>query len=146
MPLKIGGYTFDLSGLESDEFAELFVEAGQHYWGVGNRNDNSHNKAYFGETRRNPETGLRRRAELHKKWKYALDLDSGELVRRKIYTYTVIFNKNKNWVNCDVEGEIGADFFNTSGHEWGHMVRKDGWHSDNPNNIMHNPSPYRCSP
>lgn len=128
------GYTFDTSGLNSEEFSKLFIEAGKHYWGVGDRNDYSLNKAYFGYIPpKSDGTILRGRAD----WFWKLE---GDPIRGydKVYTYEVIFNDLFDWVDCGIEGEEGDDFFQSAGHEWGHIFLKRGneLHSDTDYPIM----------
>ncbi len=123
------GYTFDTSGLNSEEFSNLFIEAGKHYWGVGDRNDSSPNKAYFGYIPPKPDGTIRRgRAD------WWLDGLEGDPIRGydKVYIYRVIFNEIFDWANCDIEGESGADFFQVAAHEWGHIFLRRGneLHSD----------------
>ena len=61
----------------------------------------------------------------------------------------IIFNDTLDWVNCDAVDENGDpmrgnDIYISAAHEFGHAVRKDSWHSKNPEDVMHNPSPQRC--
>ncbi|HJZ18476.1 MAG TPA: hypothetical protein VJ208_00010 [Candidatus Nanoarchaeia archaeon] len=130
-------YRFDLSRL-SDWQAELFLKAGKDYWGVNDgRDDSSRNKVYFG----NVSEG--KIATTYLAW---MTRDSILKNSEKIYTFTVVFKHDINWVNCDIPESYGWDFYNVSAHEWGHIVnlKGEGMHSNDPENIMYHDTPQRC--
>jgi hypothetical protein len=132
-------YRFDLSRL-SDWQADLFLKAGKDYWGVNDgRDDSSRNKVYFGSL---PPEEKKARTTWTLEYKKDSILENPE----KVWTFTVIFRQDLKWVNCDIEGTMGQDFYRIAAHEWGHIVnlRGDEMHSDNPNNIMYVPPPQRC--
>lgn len=140
-------YSFDLSELEGWQ-AYLFLEAGKNPWQVNDgRNDNSGNKVSFGKL---PKESDIARVYSHE-WKeeygefYGRNLGKwlGTSEEKLMKQFRVVFRKEiTNWVDCNVEGEIGQDFLRIAQHEWGHILGYG--HSNNPKDIMFPTVPQRC--
>ena len=128
-------YKFDLSRLNSWQVSS-FLDAGESWNIYDGRDDSSRNKVYFGKMSGTRLATARREVKTSEQ-----DIFSFE-EPEKIYTFTITFNKDANWVNCDLEGEWGFDFNRVARHEWGHILGYE--HSTKPNDIMYPYISYGC--
>lgn len=133
-------YRFDLSRLNSWQ-ADLFLKAGR-YWGINEgRDDSSRNKVYFGKILKRLDGDTIAYASWKSRTsKQDFSFENSE----KVWTFTITFKHDENWVNCDLEGEFGQDFYNAARHEWGHIATESSLHSKDPKNIMYEIIRNRC--
>lgn len=154
-------YNFKLSELP-DWMPELFLQAGRDYWESYPwvRDDSSRNRAYLGEivlSGASLQAGCNtfvseplqngRLTYIPETSNVLVDPSGTPLAKTTIsstpkgdggleYTFTIVFNQNLNWVNCDIFGESGQDFYIISAHELGHVVSRSPLHSQDPYHIM----------
>lgn len=140
-------YSFDLSRLEGWQ-SKLFLKAGDS-WGIyAGRDDSSDNVAYLGVIPK--YLGKNKIAYASTRDNISLE-ELFPLGKTDWKKFKIVFKEGLNWVDCDIEGKYGEDFYNLSRHEWGHVVGyrnpnnpKDPHHSGNPEDIMYHSTPQRC--
>lgn len=113
-------YSFDMTALNQWQ-RRLFIEAGD-YWNIQTQhNPNSKNKVSFKDL---GDSNAQRIGE---------DYCLNSLCIENLTKHEIIFNLNRNWIDCSFEKE-GYDFLYISKHEFGHVAEQE--HSQNPNDVM----------